>query len=120
MSTARSSQGKALGINTHTAGGVNPDVECMSHGHVSVEYESMLPDSMPKQLSQHGLSLHNFSLSEQHRKLRDTFGKEIIWNLLEPAFEEAEVQQNEALSSTLENMLSLWPWPCAQTCIPLG
>lgn len=120
MSTARSSRGKALGINTHTAGGVNPDVECMSHGHVSVEYESMLPDSMPKQLSQHGLSLHNFSLSEQHRKLRDTFGKEIIWNLLEPVFEEAEVQQNEALSSTLENMLSLWPWPCAQTCIPLG
>lgn len=76
----------------------------------------MLPDSMPKQLSQHGLSLHNFSLNEQRRKLRDKFGKEIIWNLLEPALEEAEVQQNEALSSTLENMLSLWT--CARPCIP--
>lgn len=40
MSTARSSRGKALGISTHTAGGVNPDVECMSHGHVSVEYDA--------------------------------------------------------------------------------
>lgn len=30
---------KALGINTHTVGGVNPDVECLSHRPVSVEYE---------------------------------------------------------------------------------
>lgn len=54
-----------------------------------------------------GLSLHNLSLNTQHRELSDEFGKEIIWNLLEPTIEEAEVQQNEAMSTTLENMLSL-------------
>lgn len=80
----------------------------------------MQSDSLPEQLSNAGPSLHSFSLNMQHRELSDEFGKEIIWNLPEPALEEAEVQQNETMSTTPENMLSVWPWPCAHPCIPLG
>jgi hypothetical protein len=67
----------------------------------------MLLDSLQSSCPRLGCPLHSFSLNVQHRKPSDELGKEITWNFLEPTPLEAKIMQNEAMSTTLENMLSL-------------